>query len=135
MRTATYSFEFENDTLVVFDRKRNYKIDLSERLLEFSVKTIPFLGTMPSKSEYDVIKHQLSTASTSVGANYEESQATTPKEFHYKISICLREARETHYWYKLIDRLKLGNEDERNRLLQEADELKRIFGSIKSKIS
>ena len=103
-------------------------------MLKFAVNTIQFLGTIPREIEYEVFQVQLSKSSTSMGANYEESQATTFKEFRAKISICLREARETHYWYKVIDRLKLGNINERNKLLQEADELKHIFGSIKSKV-
>lgn len=130
----TYSLKSEGNKWIVFDNKRNYKIDLSERLLKFAVNTIQFLGTIPREIEYEVFQVQLSKSSTSMGANYEESQATTFKEFRAKISICLREARETHYWYKVIDRLKLGNINERNKLLQEADELKHIFGSIKSKV-
>ena len=129
-----YSLEADGDDLVAFDEKKKYKSNLGERLLEFAVKTIQFLGTLPHKSEFEMFRYQLSKSATSMGANYEESQATTPKEFRAKISICLREARETHYWYKVIDRLKLGNEEERKFLKQEADELKRIFGSIKSKV-
>ncbi len=67
------------------------------------------------------------------GANYEESQACTKNEFKQRIAICLREARESNYWYRVLDRLKLGDDDQRKYLLQESLELKLIFGSIHTK--
>lgn len=107
--------------------------DLAERLLDFVVKTIKFLRTIPHEKEYNVFRYQLSKSSSSMGANYEESQASTKKEFKQRIAICLREARETNYWYRILDRLNLGDDQQRKYLLQESKELKLIFGSIHSK--
>jgi len=107
--------------------------DLAERLLDFVVRTIKFLRTIPHDKEYDVFRYQLSKSSSSIGANYEESQACTKNEFKQRIAICLREARETNYWYRVINKLKLGDDDQRKYLLQESKELKLIFGSIHSK--
>ena len=128
-----YSYEFEKDKLIVSDIKGKYKVDLRERLLEFAVDTIKFLSTIPYKKEYDVIKYQLSKSATSIGANYEESQACTKREFHAKISISLREARESNYWYKVIDKLDISDTVTLKRLLQESKEIKLIFGAIESK--
>ena len=36
--------------------------DLAERLLDFVVKTIKFLRTIPHEKEYDVFRYQLSKA-------------------------------------------------------------------------
>ncbi|HHT9136269.1 MAG TPA: four helix bundle protein [Candidatus Wunengus sp. YC60] len=128
-----YNVEFENGEMVVMDKVGNYKIDLRECLVDFAVNTIKFLGTIHYRKEYDVIRYQLSKAATSIGANYEESQASTPKEFHAKVSISLRESRETCFWYKIIDRLNLGSEDMRRSLIQESKEISLIMGSIASK--
>ena len=49
-----YIVKYENDKCIVSDNKRNYKIDLGERLLDFAVKSIQFLGSIPHKSEYEV---------------------------------------------------------------------------------
>ena len=68
----------------------SYPIDLRKRLLDFSMNTIRFLGTIPEKKEYSVIKYQLSKSATSIGANYEESQSCTTKEFHMRMSVCLK---------------------------------------------
>jgi four helix bundle protein len=107
--------------------------DLSERLLEFTVNTFKFLNSIPNNKEYNVFRYQLSKSSSSIGANYEESQASSKNEFKQRIAISLREARETNYWFRVIDKLKLGDYEQRKYLLQESKELKLIFGSIHTK--
>ena len=109
------------------------KRDLEERLLRFVVDTMKFLNTISYKKEYEVFKVQLSKSATSIGANYQESQATSPKEFVQRINICLREARETNYWYKIINKLDIGESKLRKDLLNESKEIMLIFGSIHSK--
>jgi hypothetical protein len=37
-------------------------------LLTFTVEVIKFIGTIPFKKEYDVLKYQLSKSATSIGA-------------------------------------------------------------------
>lgn len=111
----------------------SYKRDLEERLLKFAVDTIIFLKTLPYKIEYNVLRNQLSKSATSVGANYQESQAGTSREFKQRIQICLREAKESNYWYKIISSLQIGEPKERKRLLQESKEIMLIFGSIATK--
>ena len=112
---------------------KNKVRDLHERILDFVVETIKFLRTIPDYKEYNMFRYQLSKSSSSIGANYEESQACTKNEFKQRIAICLREARETNYWYRVIDKLQLGDNIKRKELLQESKELKLIFGSIHSK--
>jgi len=107
--------------------------DLHERILNFVVETIRFLRAIPDYKEYNVFRYQLSKSSSSIGANYEESQACTKNEFKHRISICLREARETNYWFRLIDELKLGDDEKRKYLIQESHEIKLIFGAIHTK--
>ena len=106
---------------------------LAERLLTFTVDIFKFLRTIPFNKEYDVFRYQLSKSASSIGANYEESQACSRKEFYQRINICLREARETNYWLRALERLNLGDENKRSQLVRESKELKLIFGSIHSK--
>ena len=127
----------ENGNIQVKENNSKYKIDLRARLMDFSVTVIKFLGLLPDRKEYDVIKYQLSKAATSVGAIYEEAQAGSYPEFTHRIQICLREIREAHYWLKLIQKLNISQKQEFCEkliaLLNEAEELKRIFGSISAK--
>ncbi len=76
-------------------KKENY-YNLESRLLAFAVSSIKFLQTLPHAKEYDVIRYQFSKSSTSVDANYKESQTCTYKEFISRIRIALREANESH---------------------------------------
>ncbi|MHB2149556.1 four helix bundle protein [Calditrichota bacterium LG25] len=114
---------------------KNEKInkDFRERLLNFSVEIIKFLKTIPYRKEYDVLRYQLSKSATSIGANYEESQASTYKEFINKNRIALREAKESIYWLKIIKRLQIGNLEILENLISECKEISNIFGAIVSK--
>ncbi len=105
--------------------------DLLDRTFKFGVDCIKYLRTLPNNQEYYVIKNQLITSCTSVGANYEESQAGSSKaDFKNKVKIALREARESNYWLRIIRAIELNASDELNRLLNESTEIKNILGSI-----
>lgn len=104
--------------------------NLLDRTFNFSVDTLKFLRILPSNDELKVIKYQLIKSSTSVGANYEESQGASSKaDFNNKIRIVLREARESNYWLRIISALDYKS-DTLQTLLQESKELKNIFGAI-----
>ena len=113
------------------DDKRN--TDLRERLLTFSIDVLNFLKSIPYRKEYDVLRYQLSKSATSIGANYEESQASTYKEFLQRIKIALREANETIYWVKIITRLNITDINKSDRILSEAKEIALILGAIAAK--
>jgi four helix bundle protein len=133
-----YEIIFENERLIIKESGRNYAVDLKERLLNFAVDILKFLMRLPNRKEYDVIRYQLSKAGTSIGANYEESQAASYAEFKQRIQICLRESKESLFWFKVIGRLEISNDKEYlkelGRLLKEAHEIKLIFGSISNKV-
>ena len=78
---------------------------------------------------------QLTKSSTSTGANYEEAQGGYSRaDFRTKISISLKEMRETNYWLRVIKNTEISkNLEELNYLINESDELKKILGSIFSK--
>jgi four helix bundle protein len=118
---------------LVSEKGSEYTVKLKERLLNFSVEVIKFLYTLPSKREHDVLKYQLSKSATSVGANYEEAQSSTYKEFSQKIRISLREANETRYWLNIIEKLDLGDKAKRSFLKKESAEIALILGAIATK--
>lgn len=107
---------------------------LLERSFNFGVRVLRLLMRLPSNDALRVPKYQLAKAGTSVGANYEEAQgAESKRDFSHKIGISLKEARESHYWLRIIKAV-LGDksaESELDTLIQEAYELKNIFASIK----
>ena len=105
--------------------------NLLERTFQFGVNCIIFLRTLPRDFEYNVIKLQLTKSSTSIGANYEESQAGSSKaDFKNKVRISLREARESNYWLRVIKALERSENEQLESLIQESKELKNILASI-----
>jgi four helix bundle protein len=71
---------------------------------------------------------QFVRASGSIGANYiEANEAIGKKDF--VIKICRREAKESRYWLRLIE-LDGELRPEQARLIEEADQLMKILGSI-----
>ncbi len=108
--------------------------NLSERLFRFAFTVIKMLGEIKGGKEIDAIKYQLSKSATSVGANYEESQAAISRaDFRLKIIIALKEMREKNYWFKILDSLFPDNK-EIKRLFKESNELTLILGKIACKI-
>lgn len=112
------------------ENKKEYTVKQMDRFLSFAVDVIKFLYTIPSKKEHDVIKYQLSKSATSIGANYQEAQSSTYKEFIQRVRISLREANETKYLLKIIEKLDLGNLEKRRFLLIEIKEIASILGAI-----
>ncbi len=114
--------------------KKEKNIELRRRLLDSSVAVFQLLKEIPYRKEYDVLRYQLSKSATSIGANYEESQTSTYKEFLQKVKIALREANETAYWLKLIERLEITKTEKCTKLTNEVTEIARILGSIAAKV-
>lgn len=109
---------------------RYFQYDLEERTLDFAKQVKGFIKSAPkSITNFEYCK-QLARSSGSPGANYiEANEATSKKEFLYKIRMCLKEIKETRYWLKLIDS---PADEERERLINESSELTKIFGKIVS---
>jgi len=81
------------------------------------------------KSEYDISK-QILRSGTSIGANVEEALGGhSRKDFKHKLSISYKEARETHYWLRLLRDSDFINEDSAESLLNDCDELLKIIVS------
>jgi len=109
--------------------------DLEERTFNFAKDVRNFIKTLPNSSANFEDGRQIIKASGSVGANYREAnEALSKKDFSLRIKICRKEAKESDYWLRLInDTNKLKNTSEADRLIQEANELKKIFSSIVEK--
>ncbi|GIK60661.1 MAG: four helix bundle protein [Ignavibacteriota bacterium] len=111
------------------------KYDLEERTFHFAKDVRIFIQSLPKSIANFEDKKQLIRASGSVGANYiEANESLGKKDFLMRIKISRKEAKESEYFLKLINETNtLTNEDEAKKLIQEANELKRIFSSILEK--
>jgi four helix bundle protein len=111
--------------------------DLEERTFQFARRVRLLLKRVPRTVGNIEDGKQVIRSSGSIGANYiEANEALGSKDFLMRIKISRKEAKESHYWLRLIDLVRKEElESERTALLQEADELTRIFGAIYRKSS
>jgi four helix bundle protein len=78
-----------------------------EFTFEFSIQIIGLYKELKGRKEF-VLSKQLLRSGTSIGANVEEANASQSKrEFISKMSIASKEARETRYWLRLLDKSKM----------------------------
>ena len=78
-----------------------------EMTFDFSIKIIELFKILIQNKEF-VIAKQLLRSGTSIGANVEEAiAAQSRRDFISKMSIASKEARETRYWLRLLDKSKL----------------------------
>ena len=78
-----------------------------EMSFEFSLQIIELYKILVLQKEF-IISKQLLKCATCIGANVEEANAAqTKKDFILKMSIASKEARETRYWLKLLEKSKL----------------------------
>ena len=110
--------------------------DLEERTFQFANHVRLVFKKIKQGLIIDEDIKQLVKSSGSVGANYiEANESLSKKDFVYRIKICRKEAKESAYWLRLIVKQVDIQEIliELKDLLQEAEELKKIFSSIYEK--
>lgn len=107
----------------------NRKFDLEERLLDYTAAIVRFTESIRRTPAGIHVAGQLLRSGTSPLPNHGEAEAAkSPADFIHKMSICLKELRETRRWLRLVQRVPLvSSADALASLLQENDELIRIF--------
>lgn len=108
------------------------KSDLPKRSFEFATRIVrlcQLLDKRPGASR--PLASQLLRSGTSIGANIEEGQAAQSEaDFISKYSIACMEARETHYWLRLMAATDLVAETRLDELHNECNELIAILTTI-----
>jgi four helix bundle protein len=102
---------------------------LQEKSFQFALKIIGLYKFLQGNKEF-VISKQLLRSGTSIGANIEEAIGSYSKrEFASKMSISLKEARETKYFIRLLDGSKMV-EHNYESYLKDVEELVNILTAI-----
>jgi len=117
----------------ITNSKRQY--DLEERTFKFAKQIRQFVKALPKTTGNIEDSKQVIRSSGSVGANYiEANEASTKKDFKYRIRVSKKEAKESRYWLCLIDTGgSTKSQNEQQELIKETTELMNIFGSILEK--
>lgn len=113
----------------------NGRRDLPERTFKFATRIVDLcrkLDQTPGVSR--ILASQLLRAGTSIGANLEEAQAGQSRaDFIAKAYIACKEARETHYWLRLLSATGVSEARLIDDLMVEANELIAILTTIVKK--
>lgn len=97
----------------------------------FAVRIVKVFNYLSEQRKEYVLSKQLLRCGTSIGANIEEAiVGQSEKDFFAKLTISYKEARETHYWIRLLKDTDYLSVEEADNLLKDVDELLRIIGSI-----
>ncbi|GAB4249477.1 MAG: four helix bundle protein [Vicingaceae bacterium] len=105
---------------------------VQDKSFEFSLSIINLYKKMIEQNEY-VLSKQLLRSGTSIGANIEEATAgISRKDFIAKMSISSKEARETRYWLKLIDKSNIVEVDIKEELNQVEDLINILTSIVKT---
>jgi four helix bundle protein len=102
---------------------------IQTKSFEFALKIMGLYQLLKASSEY-VISKQLLRSATSIGANVEEALAgQSRKDFVSKMTIALKESRETRYWLRLLQESQMIKGDY-SQYIRDVDEIIRIMTSI-----
>jgi four helix bundle protein len=80
---------------------------IADKTFDFALSIIDLYIKLKKEKEF-IISKQVVRSGTSIGANVEESiAAQSKKDFINKLTIALKEARETKYWLRILDKSEL----------------------------
>ena len=100
--------------------------ELENRCLEFSLNVKSFCSNIKQDIIHQDYISQVIRSASSIGANYiEANEKLGEDDLLFRTRIAKKEAKETIYWLNHFD-----ESDERDFLLDEADQLRKIMSSI-----
>ena len=104
---------------------------VQEKSYKFALDIVRLCSSLMGEKREFVLSKRLLKSGTSIGANVEEAiGAQTRKDFYSKLNVAYKEARETHYWLRLLRDAGPLEQIDTIKMLNECEELLKIIGSI-----
>jgi len=108
-----------------------HPFDLEERTARFAEAIVRFSRKVPRDPTNNRLIDQLVGCGSSVAANYREAnESISNKDFKFSISRCVKEAKETKLFLRLIATSEPSLVEEARVLYRECHELHMIFATI-----
>lgn len=108
---------------------------IQSKSYDFAVRIVKVYQYLSSEKKEYVLSKQLLRCGTSIGANVEEAiGGQSSKDFFAKLTIAYKEARETHYWIRLLKDTHYLSNEQSESLLNDVTEILKIIGSIQKTI-
>ena len=103
--------------------------ELAGRLINFAARVGKVVDALPDTRMGRHIAGQLVRCGTSPAPNYEEACAAESRaDFAHKLSMCLKELRESRCWIRLIIKTEMLTKQKVADLLDECNQLCNIIG-------
>lgn len=97
----------------------------------FALRVVRLYRYLCDEKREFVLSKQLVRSGTSIGANVEEAiGGQSHKDFLSKMGIAYKEARETHYWLRLLRDSDILDPRHAESLIEDCEELLKLSGSI-----
>ena len=107
---------------------------LADKSIDFAIRIVNCYKYLTEEKNEYIISKQLLRSGTNIGTNIHEGiEAQSKSDFISKLSISLKEASETSYWFKVLFRTGAITESMYSSLHKDLDEIIRILiASIKT---
>ncbi|MCF1192138.1 four helix bundle protein [Mangrovimonas sp. AS39] len=103
---------------------------IATKTYNFAISIVHLSKKLMSQNEF-VLSRQILKSGTSIGANVEEAiGGISKKDFRAKMAISYKEARETHYWLKLLKDTSYISKNDYDNLEPELSSILKILFKI-----
>ena len=104
---------------------------IREKSYDFALRIVRLCCHLRDEKKESILSKQVVRSGTSIGANVEEAiGGQSRKDFLSKMNIACKEARETHYWLRLLRDSGTLTPQQVNPVIADCDELLKLSGSI-----
>ena len=103
---------------------------LKQHTKSFAIRVVNLFRSLPRSPDAQTLSKQLLRCGTSVGANYRAvCRSRSQAEFIARMGIVIEEADESVFWLELLGETGVISPTRTQDLLNEANELVKIFGA------
>lgn len=104
---------------------------VQEKSYAFAIRIVKLYRYLTEKKKEYVLSKQVLRSGTSIGANIEEGiGGQSEKDFYAKLNIAYKEARETHYWLRILKDTDYLSSKESKAIMEDCTELLKIITAI-----
>ncbi len=101
---------------------------IQEKSFNFALRIIKLSNYLRENKNEFVLSKQLLRSGTSIGANIEEALGGySPSDFKFKLTIAYKEARETHYWIRLLNESGFLIKKQSDSMLNDCEEILKLL--------
>ncbi len=104
---------------------------VQEKSYAFALRIVKLYRYLCDEKKEFVLSRQIVRSGTSIGANIEEAiGGQSDRDFLSKMSIAYKEARETHYWLRLLRDSDILQNQHTDSIIDDCEELLKLSGSV-----